>query len=336
MKSDGVARSWLPALLRMCGILAAGGFVSGGFLLAVQTLRLRCRFGRARVLQGPARAVLDRFLKRHKIRRRIWLLASTRHAEPIAYGLFRWTIVLPEGTEERLDRSELKALLAHEVAHLVRGDVRWLWTGRVLCTCFAFQPLNFLARRHWQQAAEYLCDDWAIERGIHSLSLARCLTRVAEWRFGVETPEIGLAAGGSEATLVQRVKRLVDEAPVRDAWQQPWRRKLLTIGASVTFLAFVGLAPSVALPLSPNSEHPSVASVDSTESPVNESTANSWHALEEELLQLEAELRRLDQLRSGQQPAEVAGHFRNIEKRAASLLARREHVTSLLERDSQR
>ncbi|MBP86430.1 MAG: hypothetical protein CMJ64_06910 [Planctomycetaceae bacterium] len=140
---------------------------------------------------GTARRTLDRFLKRHKIRRRIRLLTARNQSEPIAYGLFRWTIVLPEGAEDRLERNELKALLAHEVAHLVRGDVRWLWAGRVLCTCFAFQPLNFLARKRWQQVAEYLCDDWALERGVRSLSLARCLTQVAEWRFGADTPPSG-------------------------------------------------------------------------------------------------------------------------------------------------
>ncbi len=69
--------------------------------------------------------------------------------EPFACGLLRWTIVLPAGIEQRLSGSEMKALLAHEVAHLVRRDPWWLWLGEVLCTCLAFQPLNFLARRRW-------------------------------------------------------------------------------------------------------------------------------------------------------------------------------------------
>ncbi|MBC8354085.1 MAG: M56 family metallopeptidase [Planctomycetes bacterium] len=332
------ARTWLPVLLQSGAIVLVCAFVVGGLLLILQTTRLRLRFGRGRVLRtGTARTALDRFLKRHKIRGRIRLLSSNKHCEPIAYGLFRWTIVLPEGTEERLERTELKALLAHEVAHLVRGDVRWLWVGRVLCTCCAFQPLNFLARRRWQQAAEYLCDDWAIERGVRSLALARCLTRVAEWRFGAETSEIGLAAGGSKATLVQRVRRLVDEQPPSDVWKSPWRRRALTMGAAVAVVVLVGFAPRVALPLTPVGERASDANLKSIEALVDEPTTSDWHALEEELLQLEADLSRVEQLRDGtNESTEVAANFQKLHRRAASLRARREYITSLIKKESQR
>lgn len=335
--SKRLARNWAPVLLHCCAILLVCTFVVGGLVLILQTTRLCLRFGGARVLRtGTARTALDRFLKRHKIRGRIRLLASDKHCEPIAYGLFRWTIVLPEGAEDRLEPNELKALLAHEVAHLVRGDVRWLWIGRVLCTCCAFQPLNFLARRHWQQAAEYLCDDWALERGIRSISLARCLTRVAEWRFGVETSRIGLAAGGSKGTLVQRVERLVDEQPRRDAWKMPWRRRALTIGAALAVVMLAGFTPRVALPLTPVGDCGINANLNSIEALIDESAAGDWQPLEEELLQLEADLDRVDQLRdTAIEPPEVAERFQDLNRRFASLTTRREHIASLFEKESQ-
>jgi beta-lactamase regulating signal transducer with metallopeptidase domain len=119
-----------------------------GVLIAVQSFRLRSRFSQSKELQdGMARLALDRFLKQNKIRSKIRLLSSVKQKEPVAYGIFVWTIILPEKIEQRLNKEELKSLLAHEVAHLVRGDVWWLWIGRVLCSCLAFQPLNLLARR---------------------------------------------------------------------------------------------------------------------------------------------------------------------------------------------
>jgi hypothetical protein len=199
-------RHILPWVSTMTSVLLTGCVVCGGLLLVIQSLRMQTWFATSRLLKdGPARRATDRFLKRHGIRRKIRLLTSTSHHEPVTYGLFVWTIVLPQHTEER----QLNALLAHEVAHLVRGDVWWLWIGRLICTCLAFQPLNLLARRNWQQATEYLCDDWAVERGVRSISLARCLTQIAEWRYGLQASKIGLAAGGTRATLVQRVERLV-------------------------------------------------------------------------------------------------------------------------------
>ncbi|MBI2477631.1 MAG: M56 family metallopeptidase [Planctomycetia bacterium] len=329
---------WLPVILQVCAVAFVCGFVGGGLLLVVQTTRLHLRFGRAQVLtRGPARSALDRFLKRHQIRRRVCLLASQKHCEPVAYGLFRWTIMLPQGAEDRLNRNELKALLAHEVAHLVRGDVRWLWVGRVMCTCCAFQPLNFLARRRWQQAAEYLCDDWAIERGVRALSLARCLTQVAEWRFGVDRPQIGLAAGGSKATLVGRVHRLVNEQPTRDAWQRPARRRLVSMSAAVAVVVIAGFTPRLALPLTFVGEDAIDANLNSIEALTDESAASDWHALEEELLQLEADLYRVEQLRVvANEPTEIAEGFQDLNRRTAPLRARRDCIASLLERESQR
>ena len=369
-----------PWLVAIVSIGLAGCIIGGGVLLVFQTLRLRTRFATARLLKdGPARRVLDRFLKRHNIRRRIKLLSSTKHNEPITYGLFVWTIVLPEKTGEQLGRDELKALLAHEVAHLVRGDVWWLWIGRVLCTCLAFQPLNWIARRKWQQAAEYLCDDWAVERGVRSISLARCLTQIAEWRFGQQACEVGLAAGGTKATLVQRVERLVEDDRRADVWTKPLRRRLLTLGAAVAVVGLAGFAPRIALPQRSGTR-------ESFESEVSrlplrdETTTRDWHALEEELLQLETDLERVKELlkphntlplrESGSKarrgssadgpsplvprdpPASgrvgsrsrqpgittevLATSATNLNRRAAALRARREHIASLLRKDSER
>lgn len=325
--------TWITGTL---SILLACCVGLGGAVLVMQSMRLRTRFSRATLLtEGPARRTLDRFLKRHQIRRKIRLLSSTTHSEPVTYGLLRWTIILPEHTEERLGREELKALLAHEVAHLVRGDVWWLWIGRVLCTCLVFQPLNWLARRKWQQAAEYLCDDWAVERGIRSISLARCLTQIAEWRFGRAACELGLAAGGTKATLVQRVERLVEEERRADRWRQPLRRRLVTLGAAIAVVGLAGFAPRVALPLTHVSERGGVGEVSAGRS-ADDLTTRDWQALEEELLQLEADLERIGELRSPKHPAEVTAHIQNLDRRAASLRARREHITSLLGKDSQR
>jgi len=316
------------ALLPLCCI------VVGGMLIVVQTMRLRIRFSRERLLEtGPARRVLDRFLKSNNIRHRIRLLVSSKQTEPVTYGLFRWTIVLPENTQGRLAKEELKALLVHEVAHLVRGDVRWLWIGRVLCTCLAFQPLNFLARRRWQQEAEYLCDDWAVERGIRSLSLARCLTQIAEWRFGRQPSPVGLAAGGSKATLVRRVERLVKGQRQADVWATPLRRGLLALGTFIAVISLAGFAPRVSLPLVRAGERAEADAVF-VASPIDEATIRDWHALEEELLQLEADLLHADELlRANPLRNGAAAHIDDIQLRTVSLTARRERITLLLEKE---
>ncbi len=184
---------------------------------------------------GCAKESLDRLLHLHATGRKATLLSSTECTTPLACGLLRWTIVLPAGAENRLRSDELGALLAHEIAHLARGDLVWLWVGQFLTTCFGFQPLNRIAFRGWQEAAEYLCDDWAVERLGDPLSLARCLTQVASWRFLSFQPASGLAIGGTKATLADRVERLLEDAPGVD----PWSRGLSKRGAHVATMAAI-------------------------------------------------------------------------------------------------
>jgi beta-lactamase regulating signal transducer with metallopeptidase domain len=177
---------------------------------------------------GPARRIVDGLSHNHRIRKRIRLLSSSKCTDPAAFGLWRWTILLPAGIEGRLEQNQLQALLAHETAHLVRGDMRWLWLGRLLSHCFAWQPLNLVAVREWRRASEYLCDDWALERGVPAITLAKCLTQLAEWRLDKVASSAGLAAVGTQGTLFKRVERLLAAKRVADRWQNAQWKGLLT------------------------------------------------------------------------------------------------------------
>lgn len=113
----------------------------------------------------------------------VWNDVASSVPQPFACGIIHPSVVVPQEIEEILTLQELRALLSHEVAHLVRRDPIWQWIGEVVCTCLVFQPLNRLARRRWQCATEMLCDDWAVDHRVSPTLLATCLTKVAEWRL---------------------------------------------------------------------------------------------------------------------------------------------------------
>jgi hypothetical protein len=102
------------------------------------------------------------------------------------------------------------------LAHLVRGDSLWLGISRAVCSCLAFQPLNHLARREWQRAAEFLCDRWAVDRTGTPLALARCLAEVAGWRLAACRSNATLAATGRKTGLVDRIEVLLDARQPRE------------------------------------------------------------------------------------------------------------------------
>jgi len=184
--------------------LLAGATAAASFVIQSGWLSRRL----AHCERGSERAVrlLGLLRQQAEVQRPVDLLCSTQCREPWACGLWRWKIVLPAGLEDRLNDDELRALLTHELAHLVRGDCYWLWLGGLLSRGLFLQPLNSLARRRWQRQAELLCDDWAVAQGTDPLTLARCLTSVADWRLG-STAAPGMAAAGGN--ISDRVERLV-------------------------------------------------------------------------------------------------------------------------------
>ena len=188
--------------------------------------------------------LLDELRQQLGIRQHIELLTSEQFTEPVAFGLWHWKIVLPANLDSRLSESEFTSLLAHEIAHLARGDVLWLHIGRLLTSVFAWQPLNFLARRQWQLQAEFASDDWAISRSVDPVSLARCLTIVAEWRSERRLGAVALPAGGSRSHITDRVERLL--APTStDIWSSRSRRLLLLGCLAVVGGLLAAAGPSV-------------------------------------------------------------------------------------------
>lgn len=191
-----------------------------------------------------AAAALHSLCKAASLRRPIRLLACSGQVEPAAYGWRKPTIVLSNALVAQLTDAELRAVLAHELAHLVRRDTAWVWIGRLLCTTFAFQPGNRLARRRWRQAVEFRCDDWSLAQGIQRLSLASCLVAVAEWLGDRSTSVARLSATGSP--LAARIDRLLN-VPFPDGWNSPGRRRVLATVLIGSLLPGACWAPSVAL-----------------------------------------------------------------------------------------
>ena len=237
---------------------------------------------------------------------------------PFACGVWQWTIVLPTKIEERLSADELSALLTHEAAHLVRRDPAWQWFGHVLCTCLVFQPLNLVARWRWQQAAEMLCDDWAVERKIAPTQLARCLAQIAEWRLDPtsianRTPQMGLPAVGNVGPLTQRIEWLLRKrSSVRP--KQRLRQLSIVLVAAVAAMSLGASGPRLTLTSFVQASTPKDASrkTDST----HEELIDELNASERELRDLQS---RLKSLSNPEIDSLVSGLRRRVEQIKADL-----------------
>lgn len=79
-------------------------------------------------------------------------------SSPFVWGVFRPTIYLPSD----LRREQLAPVLAHERAHLRRGDPLWKMIGFLLLSVFWFHPLFWLGFSLFSRDLEYAADARAI------------------------------------------------------------------------------------------------------------------------------------------------------------------------------
>ena len=132
------------------------------------------------------------------LRNNIYL--SDRVTSPAVYGIFRPKIVLPASTPE----ADYPMILAHETAHVRRGDNLFRLIAFLSVALHWFNPLAWVFLRCYLSDAEEACDERVLskldEEGRRDY--ARCLLNQAERRAAFPA-----AFGG--AKLRDRVKRIV-------------------------------------------------------------------------------------------------------------------------------
>jgi beta-lactamase regulating signal transducer with metallopeptidase domain len=185
-------------------------------------------------------AALADVLRRSRVRRPIRLTYSAAASSPVTLG--RSEICLSMRAMRDLGSAQLRALLAHEVAHIARADGWWFAAVACLESALFLQPLNRVARRELRHLAETACDDWAAREVGDRIAMAHCLVEVASWSRTARPVTVPGVAGTSN--LADRVTRLLD-AP-RPPLRMP--RLALTAAVVASALALPCLAPTAAVP----------------------------------------------------------------------------------------
>ncbi|HZI13717.1 MAG TPA: M56 family metallopeptidase, partial [Myxococcus sp.] len=159
------------------------------------------------------------------------LLVSDSVASPLATGVLSPVVVLPARAVRRLPVEALRMALAHELAHLRRGDL-WLgWVPALAEALLFFHPLARRAAREYALAREEACDADALRlTGAEPADYGELLLA-----FGVARGAGTAAALGASAHVQALHRRLsmlehVDAVPARP-------RRLLKVALSALGLA---------------------------------------------------------------------------------------------------
>ncbi len=128
-------------------------------------------------------------------------------------GMIR--VVIPSFLLASLDRQELRAVLAHELAHVRRRDHLVRWIEWLACSAFWWNPVAWWARRELRAAEEASCDALSVTAlECSPRDYTESLLRVVELLSRPPTPPTpafasGAASGRSPEALARRFRVLI-------------------------------------------------------------------------------------------------------------------------------
>ena len=207
----------------------------------VRTLRFRRWLARtSRPAPQELRVEVAEIGRRLNLARMPEVRITTARLSPLVCWIGgRVRLVIPSFLLASLDRRELRAVLAHELAHVRRRDHLVRWIEWLACSVFWWNPVAWWARRELRTAEEASCDALGVAATMSTpRAYAESLLHVLEVMSNPPTPPTpafasGVASSGSSNSLDRRLRTLVKG---RSTDQTPRWTRAMAAAASACLL----------------------------------------------------------------------------------------------------
>ena len=222
-------------------------WIAGVFLLSLRAAGgwMRAQRLKRRVLaaSGELQDMMRRLKRRLSISAPVRVYTSAIVQVPTVIGWLRPYILLPVTAITGLSESQLRAILAHELAHIRRHDYLVNLLQTAIETVLFYHPAVWWVGKQMRIEREHCCDDIAVEVCGNAIEYAEALAELEQLRGRI--PEPALAATGGE--LLGRIRRLLGQRPSEDYAS----RSLGTIAAAALVLFMIGVPATRSLKAAP-------------------------------------------------------------------------------------
>jgi beta-lactamase regulating signal transducer with metallopeptidase domain len=152
--------------------------------------------------------ILEKIKSKFRIQKDIGLMESAYVRSPVVFGHIKPLILFPIGAINKLNPEQVEAILAHELAHIMRNDYIINIILTTIESIFYYHPAIWWISNQLKIEREHSCDDIAIKHIGDKLEYAKSLVALQE--IAISTPQLSLAfAGQSKSSqMVKRVSRL--------------------------------------------------------------------------------------------------------------------------------
>jgi beta-lactamase regulating signal transducer with metallopeptidase domain len=203
-------------LFWMVGILIGACVLLGG---RARCSRLRC----VGLKRGRLSEVIDELTQELGMKAPPEVLEAEVDS-PFVIGVHKRQLILPRKIEHQLPSVELRAILAHELAHVKRSDYSSNLFHTVLVLLLWPHPGAWMIWDQLRHEREACCDETAVQVSGSALPLARALYRMA-----AKLESFDLAVPAAAGPLEWRLQRLLNA-------QQPSTRVVLWITPVISML----------------------------------------------------------------------------------------------------
>jgi len=170
-----------------------------------------------------------------KLKQAIGIAESGIAQVPMVIGHLKPLILIPVGFINALSADEVEAILIHELAHIRRRDYLVNLLQSFMEIVFFFNPAVLWISQLLKAERENCCDDIALEQTASKYGYIQALLSCQEYK---PVPGLGMAMAGGKNSLLERVKRIVNN---NNQSLNIMEKTLLTIGlvtAGICTVAF--------------------------------------------------------------------------------------------------
>lgn len=196
---------WWPVMVWLLGmgVLASRSLVCRAWFIALKSRR--SAVSDPRLLER-----IREFALRLSIRKPVQITQCKDLTSPVAYGIFRPAICLPEDFTTAYSVAQQDAILTHELGHLSAKDPLWYCLVDMVTALWWWHPLVWWSRHHLQAATELAADECSLllpggpeNLAVSLVQMGRSLAQRRTFGF------LGMDGNGFRSGLGRRVSRLL-------------------------------------------------------------------------------------------------------------------------------
>jgi TonB family protein len=195
---------WGVGLLFMLLRLALGA-------IAIHNLKK----GMLEVTDPRMAAVLKSFENGFPDRMKARVFLSQKASYPMAVGIFKPVILIPEPLSHKLKDSQIWGILLHELSHIQHGDLITGVLQRLITALYWWNPLAYTLSRWHSRAREEISDNHVLLQN-DSKEYAECLIELAENTAFWKRLSVSVGLASPHIPLKDRVKHILSKERIME------------------------------------------------------------------------------------------------------------------------